>query len=206
MREMISSLDFTGTFGVRLLKLSEWKPAYRLEILDCLWNFAEFWCRYCADNRVSLKQILQSLNFLVVVTDNPEFLELLDDNMFVDIGDVSSRLARMTRCNLYFEPPSPLEDPCIPKCCLKMPSGGPDYTYSFEHRQRIVLKSLEKLEERCFKTASLGRILCETLPSDQRLALLSKRAPLAAVKWQKGRQLGRGATGTVFFLCQFKFA
>ena len=205
MREMMSSFYFIGSLGVRILKISAWNPDYRLEVLDCLWNFSVFWCRCSAEPGVMRKERLHSLSFLAEITDNSEFLEFMDSETFLDMRNITSTLARMTRDKNSFEPPIHMSDQTVPRFCLRTPFGGPNCTYLFSYRQIVLLRSLQRVEERCLKTAFLGRVLCETLPSDQKLALLSKKAPLASIKWQKGRLVGRGAYGSVYFFNYLNF-
>jgi hypothetical protein len=197
---MVHEIEFAGMFGLQFLEIASWDHGTRMDVLRKLREFAVKWTQYCIDIKASKRTLLRSLKFVSDVTANAEFADYMDERVFNQLKANTAQLARLVRSNVTHHHKPTLLEVKVPPRCLKTPIGGPNSVYTLGYREQLVVKSLQQAEERNFAGLSLGRVLEESSPRDQRLALLSKRAPTAAIKWQKGRYLGRGATGTVRFL------
>ena len=202
--EMIHGIEFAGIFGLQFLEVASWVNKKRMQVLEELWSFAVKWTQYCINIEASKRTLLRSIKFVSDVTDNAEFADHMDDSVFEQLKSNTAHLARLVRSNITYHHKPTLQETQISPRCLRTPTGGTNSIYTFNYREQLVVKSLQQAEERNFSRASLGRVLEESSPRDQRLALLSKKAPTAAIKWQRGRYLGRGATGTVRYCVTFK--
>jgi hypothetical protein len=204
-QELYPTFEFVSSFGQDLIRISAWNFDHRISAMKELWKFALCRANHCLTNRAPKRIGLNAIDFVIEISSFPEFYKFMEDETFKDLKSTISKLIRISKTDSPVGPDNPLSNIYLPKWCLKTPTGGPFSTYLFPYCERLVLASLQKAEERSLKNTNLGRVLNESSPRDQRLALLSKEAPAASIKWQKGRLIGRGASASVCVLFRSPF-
>ena len=206
IRLLQNQFVFSSMYAEKVMRTLKPGTALYNDLTQGLVQLAMKWTFFCSwipvARRLAFKSVMiEALDFVMQIFTDSAILESLDDDLFEDIRECVSSCLQSVLSSHGVNMKKSANFGVVTSSTQSNEGWewDTDSHWGQSNRMEHTLAKLAALDESVLSKVVVGRVLdTESDSRNHHLAMLSRSMPGASIKWQKGRFLSQGSSGSVF--------